>query len=54
MRRYGGAVWDIKTGVAWDSKQPYESKGSLRARRVFESKTVFDIFRHYYLVFSII
>jgi len=31
---------------------PYTSKGSRCARRVFEQKTVFDIFCHYDLLFS--
>jgi len=47
-----GAEWNNKTGVAWDSERPYKSKGSQRARWVFEQKTVFHIFRHYDILFS--
>jgi len=54
VSRYSEADWDSKTGVAWDSEKPYTSKGSRRARRVFEPKTVFDIFCHYDLLFSMI
>jgi len=53
MSRYGGAVWDSKTGVAWDSERLYKSRESQRKRRVFEQKNVFDIFCNWDILFSI-
>ena len=52
LSRYGGAVWDSKAWVAWDSERSYTSKGSQRTRWVFEEKKCFAHFSPlWYVIF---